>query len=219
MKSLIFFLVFSSKSLAIPISYDESIDGDLSVSSFIYYGEAFTFSSGTNKVAGQITIGRDTADFDPFFFIVPEDMLLASITYSFSIYERNYISSAGASYTLRNGIDNSYLGSSGRVDVINTSDPILLFEDSLPYSSDFTDLLPLGPDTYLFGHTLLASSHAGLPYLATWDYEIYFELTSVNSVPEPPIIAIFLFGLFSIFAAKYSANKSFKKDAKKHCAF
>ncbi|HEV7298630.1 MAG TPA: PEP-CTERM sorting domain-containing protein [Tepidisphaeraceae bacterium] len=67
-------LLSAAPVLAAPISYVESIDGDLP-DSFLY-ATTFTLDVGLNTVAGQF--GSDTSDYDAFGIIVPAGLEVIS---------------------------------------------------------------------------------------------------------------------------------------------
>jgi hypothetical protein len=128
-----------------PVSYDESVDGDLS--DVDVEMPVFNFDVGINTVSGSSHFSADNLEFhnwdsDPFKFYVLPSQKVSSITFSFTVtHEENdfwiisplsYI--AGESGSVYLGEDAALISSPAEV----PSSPAILY----------TNVLPLGPGLY-----------------------------------------------------------------------
>ncbi|MBN2269098.1 MAG: PEP-CTERM sorting domain-containing protein [Sedimentisphaerales bacterium] len=119
---------------AVPISYDEAIDGDLDIDDPL-----FQFDIGVNRFSGSMSVSP--ADWDSINFSIPDGMELAGITASIEGggIERTEYALAMFDYPY------THLGFSGEL--------------YLPFSgSIFDDVLPLETGNYRLRHYVFVST-------------------------------------------------------------
>jgi hypothetical protein len=177
----------ATRSEALPIFYDETVDGDLSALTTITLGE------GINTVLG--TFGRfPTTGFesDPFDFVIPTghqldrlEITFSNITYLGPITAGSLVfDDFSVQPNLRVGGTGTFIGfadncgSIGNCNLINNGSPV-----ASSIVATFFDTMPLLAGTYSYG---MGSGSANASIAATYNFHVS-EVPSVppSSVPEP----------------------------------
>ena len=161
---------------ATPISYDESVSGDLSGNSF---NPVFTFDAGVNTVIGSSfqsfpMTGPATQDGDWFSFIVQPGQQLTEITFEFT----NLLATGGygkldSYFNLRNVASDS-------ISLLSTTPGV----DQIVFET----IVPLADGTYIFQLSNSAAGSGGDS--ATYDYTLKFTVSDQTLACvgyEPPV--------------------------------
>jgi hypothetical protein len=196
---LIIVLLSSSVSHAVPVFYDESVDGDLSDNALL---PLFALDVGTNVIRGVSSISwplplsplNYIADFDYFSFFVPDNTKLSSVSLSFSasgviVAVAHHIAS----------IDNLQDYPYNTIQVQPS-----FFDPGIPVDSSPVDLfqstLPLGPGRYFIDEVITSEFAPDLSeYSGTYNYQ--FNIV-VSSVPEPTSLLLLGSGLAGLVLAR-----------------
>lgn len=165
-------LLLSTAAHALPLSYDESVDGDLDGSNLLALGV------GTNSVSGTFCDGFLVADcdqdFDSFLFLLPASGALTKISLAFTLDNRG-ASIPGAAYAILPftvGEAVSFLDPS----------PALLFTTDLPIMS---------VDAVRFSQTTLSCGcFPGDSWFAS--YQLQLDVTAPANVPTPGSFTLLL---------------------------
>lgn len=174
---------------AVPIAYDEALDGDLD-------GQVLGLDAGTNTVTGTMSLQSIVSgdlflqplaiwDLDPFVIDVSAGQVLTSISLDATLFGDGF------------GLDFQFF------DGASTADPMLASEAFLisccagvSLSANlFTGALPLSVGQYLWNPAQEPTFLFGTPgTLSGFDYTVTFNVSALDAtaVPEP--------GAFSLFA-------------------
>lgn len=174
--ALLALLLGPAATMAAPVHYDESIDGDLSWSGTL---ATFNLDAGINTFQGTSTFGSSTSDGDGFAFTVAAGTRVDSLTYQVL---------GGIGYL----IDLSYTLNTGNLAYFGTQ----LDNLSSRYGSD-SYAGTLGPGTY---HLTWSSATYQAPLASgNWLFSINVSNTAV---PAPGALLLVGLGLAGIGAAR-----------------
>ncbi|MBI4907562.1 MAG: PEP-CTERM sorting domain-containing protein [Acidobacteria bacterium] len=169
-----FALLAAGSAMAAPISYLESVGGDLPTIGGL---PVFTFDVGSNTVSGVAGF----TDFDSFAFVIPVGMSLDSASIA---------TTAAGSYRLKGSLRTGSSVSLGT---------LLANWDAIPPGTLILSSTPSGPGTYHIWHSENTTSLAGTnPTNYTWT----FAVSSTAAVPEPTIAGMTAAGLLGLFALR-----------------
>lgn len=167
-------LMITGHAYAIPISYDESVNGDLNGSQNLALGV------GLNTVMGTITFSNNifiATDFDIFDFSVAVGSSLTTITIDIALLP----------------VGSGVFSSSGwRLNEWEYSEGVAIPSTGL---SLFTAALPLSSGNFNIANYSLAGS---LPADTGWRTAAYTMSLDVTAVPEPSILALMSVGLIGL---------------------
>lgn len=181
--------LISARALALPLSYSESVSGDIA-----FPAAAFVLDAGANSIAGTTHFSvnspggpRFDTDFDSFAFTVPSSLQLSGITLAFATRGLNV---SGANLELRLcraitacSLDPNELLGSATVDLFGGS----------PFAIDFGWSLPLLAGTYSLIVSGIGIGIADVSSAqASW-FADYAWTLAVQGVAEPN--ALWLLGL------------------------
>jgi len=180
--AVMFLMTISGQATSAPLSYDESVSGD--ISPYHPNDPLFVFDIGLNTITGTaFASSAGSSDFDNFGFVVPNGSVLTTIIYEFS----NVTTSGTGNINTRYGF---YEGS-----VVNDvfAQPVTPVSDTSPITFSLASL-PLSSGIYNTNQTFgfLSGSAAGT---ASWDYKMTFN---VRAVPLPATAWLFGSGLLGI---------------------
>ena len=177
--AILTFFTFGSIANATPITYAESVSGDLEV--LCPCSNVFAFDLGINSVSGASfqNTNPSMSDFDSFAFSIPVGMQLTKVTYSF-----NPTFSGAGSAADRFVLD---LGNTFPIAPF-ISDEIVNFMASSPVT--LFSALPLGSGTYTLQDFEKITT---LGLNASVDYR--WEFTVSTAVPEPETLTLLSLGL------------------------
>jgi hypothetical protein len=165
-------VLLCATSMASPVFYDESVDGDLAA--FGAPLPVFGFDLGTNIVAGTFgwaALDLDSVDADDVAFSILDGHQLAGASVTLADAEGDLLD---AFFELRTGFD------PGRGTLLSTAHP------TSPGFANFPSVLPLGPGIY---HVRLGGFSAIPP--AYSDYTFRFDV--VSTAPEPSTLGLAAF--------------------------
>lgn len=169
---------------AVPLAYDEAVDGDLPENIAL---PTLQLGLGSNTIKGSqffSGIGQPTGDFDSFFFIVPVGMQLTSV--SFLSQLTGSVGGNLPSLYVDTFID-TYPNP-----VVMAHEKVNVLDPSQPLADSFDTGMPLGPGKYLLFEGQLGGIFAGQS--ANWDYT---WTLAVATVPEPASLALVMLALGS----------------------
>ena len=188
------FLMYVSTLYAIPVSYDENVNGDLSAPTsgidFTPFPSIGVFDTGVNTVTGFTFIDPITNryNFDSFSFVLPVGLQITSIT-----FQGSFIGAAGASMNW------SLLQST--TPIVNNASTVLESFAPAPLTNTIVSMhaasSPLAAGNY--GISLVAAGVTLRTDQFRADYQWSFH---VASVPEPPIVALLSIGFIGLCAAR-----------------
>jgi hypothetical protein len=168
---LLISVLLSATAYALPLSYDESVDGDLDGNNML------PLDVGTNSIIGTLCDGfLDCGqDFDTFLFLLPPDGALTQISLAFTL-DNWGASIPGAAYVILPFT----VGES--VSFLLDPSPALLFATYIPI---------LSVDPVRFSHTTLS---CGCLDDDGWfaSYELQMEVTASTDVPTPGTFGLLL---------------------------
>jgi len=175
---------------ASPISYTESVSGDLV--SGLPAPTVFTLDVGVNTVSGTSTFGPTSSDFDSFAFDVPVGMQVTDISYAFV---RTGTATAGfTGFALDNGNPGAFPLLAQQIVNLFGASPVGMFATTLP----------LGAGIYSVQNESL--SRAGIDW--TDDYTWSLTVTSTAAgVPEPASLVLLGSGLVGAGARRWRTHR------------
>lgn len=178
---------------AVPVSYNESTDGDLDIS------VNFVFDAGANEISGNTqfegTISGILRDIDDFTFDVQPGQSIDSITYEFS----NVLLGPDTTvlFIRFNPRDAAFdpLFTEEEVDILNGTSPVSIFDDGE---------LPLLDGAYSWINNIGVSGPRGGFSGGSWDYTFTFDVSgeTTTNVSEPTTLAILGLGLVGLGFAR-----------------
>ena len=185
------FLLVPMSSLAVPVSYDESSDGELS---FVASDTSLNLDTGINTVAGTISAVSEAAgDLDSFTFLVPMDASLTDLSLALGVPDIvGSVAQGEAEFTLEGVTETFSVLSAATLDLFN-------------------GVLPLNEGSYELDQT---RSVIGFPFgtLASWEVDYTWQLTveaSSTSVPVPATLLLFGIGIAALgFSRCLSDNRA-----------
>jgi hypothetical protein len=165
--------VFAAASAAMPVTYQESVSGDLTS-----FGPlpVFALDIGTNTVSGTTGILNNTLDFDSFAFKIPSGSVLVAGSVQLA-------DSAGSAGDFGSAVWQLFSGSSTAQD-----DTPLEVLDSASPGSDALTSAPLGAGFYNFSATTLRFGDFMTTQLG--DYTFSLTLRATQAVPEPGTLVL-----------------------------
>lgn len=196
-------LVVSSPVLAIPLTYEESSDGDLS-------GDVLNFAAGSNTVSGSTSASSTSTggsgDLDDFDFVIPSDLTLDAVFIELSNIEFTNISNfADAELEIElTGPGVSDFAGIDLFDAAPATGPTSVFEFSLPGQDGTYAYLPL-----LFISPLQppGGDFGGDDIAVSFDYTWTFDVGTSQTVPAPSSIALLFLGFAVMFSRLAKGRK------------
>ena len=168
--------VMAVPAAAVPITYVESIDGDLSVVDPL---TVFTLDVGLNTVSGSFGSTEQDTDFDSFAFIVPAGLQV--------------VSGGVELLDLTGDITSTQWSLFSGSTLVGVGSLVQNLAPSSPGSAPLT-VLPLGPGSYNMSHVVFF--FAGTEPSNTASYQ--FTLDVQSEVPEPATWALLGVGLVAV---------------------
>ena len=183
---------FVRPAAATPISYSESVSGDLAGS--LPAPTVFTLDVGVNTVSGTSTYGGNSpTDSDSFAFSVPVGMTLTGISYAFV---RGGTATAGnTGFDLDNGNVNPVAPFFGP-QIVNLfgASPVVMFASALPLTAG----------TYAMFNESLAYVGGGWTDNYTWSLTV---APTATAVPEPASLVLLGSGLIGASARRWRTRR------------
>jgi len=191
----------ASVASAAPLTYQESVSGDLPM---LHGGVTLGFDIGTNTVSGTSRVTSlplpipppdqffaNGIDFDAFDFSIPSGAQLTSVKYAFTMTDSSATAltngPAEADFRLDSGSEQAAL-------IPDSTSPITFFPVELPVGS--------GVHALVNSHLRIVGSLAPFDFVA-WQYTWTFEVAPapVTGVPEPGTLGL-LGSAFTVFMAR-----------------
>lgn len=169
-------------ALAVPVAYDEAVDGDLSIQNG-FAMPALTFDVGTNTIKGAFT-GATSTEFDNLVFFVPSGLVVTSGSVTLADVRGDVTIGI---WVLRSGSN-----------VIGDGTPIGTVEASSPGSATIPGL-PFGGTTYNMRHTTIGSTN--LDAVGSYVFEFVVQ-ASPAPVAEPAATLMLGAGLAALGLAR-----------------
>ena len=168
--------LYPALTSATPITYDESIDGDITGFIEILAGPGLNldFDVGINTVSGTTTITADSHDDESFTFAIPTGTTLTNISV-------NGVTSGVAGGSWLWGIRETPTGATIAIDSLRNRNP----------SKDhfLSSIMPLAAGNYSFHLEGIGGLNHSLDYTFAFD---------VTAVPIPPALWLFSSGLLGL---------------------